>query len=416
MRSPGATRWWATATVLLGALSVARLALARRAVAEERELAGTPASFGADEVDVLVPIRSGDELLARRLAASVATLPSARVHLLVDDDDRDGCRVAAAIAAGGADADDDLAAAPAVEPRVTADVRVEVFGPPAPGRNPKVDKLAAAVARIEAAGRTRAVLVQLDDDTALPPGGLAGLLRGLDRGGLATAIPVYLEQGTAWSRLVAGFVNGSALTTYLPLARLGPPVSVNGMALAMRARDLAAVGGYDAIAGATCDDYALARAFRRAGLGIVQTAQPVLLATTVAGPGEYARLMRRWLLFAQEVVRRDASIRLVALAGLPAALPLAAVVLAGLSPRPRRALAVAGVVVVASQAGTWWLRRDLWRTTLRAPGAPGDGGPSPRGLAAEVVAALLTPVHLLGTLGSRTVTWRGRRVRVGVGE
>ena len=32
----------------------------------------------ADEVDVLVPIRSGDELLGARLAASVASLPSAR--------------------------------------------------------------------------------------------------------------------------------------------------------------------------------------------------------------------------------------------------------------------------------------------------------------------------------------------------
>lgn len=412
--------------MLLAALSVARLALARRAVAEERELAGTPAPFAADEVDVLVPIRSGDELLGARLAASVASLTSARVHLLVDDDDRDGRRVAAEVAAGGADADD-----------AGADVRVEVFGPPAPGRNPKVDKLAAAVARIEAADGMRAVLVQLDDDTALPPGGLDGLLRGLDRAGLATAVPVYLEQGTVWSRLVAGFVNGSALTTYLPLARLGPPVSVNGMALAMRARDLAAVGGYDAIAGATCDDYALARAFRRAGLGIVQTAQPVLLATTVAGPGEYARLVRRWLLFAQEVVRRDASIRLVALAGLPAVLPLAAVALAALSPRRSRALAIAGCVVVAAQVGTWWLRRDVWRTTRRGAGAsagdvpsdggpaggfpvaggmPADGGPSLRGLATEVVAALLTPVHLLGTLGSRTVTWRGRRVRVGVGE
>lgn len=386
----------ACATGALAVLTALRWELARRVLAERPALMPAPEPFAPGDVDVLIPVRAGDPLLAERLAASVASLGGARVHLLVDDDDAEARAVAAALA--------------------ERSVVVEFFPPPTPGRNPKVEKLAAAVARIESRGDARQVLVQLDDDTSLPPGGLAGLLRGLssgadgsslDRAGLATAIPVYLEQGSVWSRLVAGFVNGSALVTYLPLARLAPPVSVNGMALAMRASDLARVGGYESIWAATCDDYALARAFRRHGLGIAQTAQPVLLATTVTGPGEYLRIMRRWLLFATEVVRRDASVSLLLMAGLPSVLPLGAVVLAALAPRRSRGAAMVAAlgVVVGSHAATRHLRHTFAGLQV-----------SSAGLVYEVAAALLTPLHLLGTLGSRTVTWRGRRVRVGVGE
>lgn len=418
------TRHWArpaaaVATGLLAALSAVRWGLARRALAGV-PAPDRPAAVPASDVDVLVPIRSGDPLLAQRLAESAATLGGTRVHLLVDDDDVAAYAAAVFLAARAADlaGENERGAAsrpgptlPQAQAQAQPQVRVEVFPPPTPGHNPKVEKLAAAVERLSEDHDLRPVLVQLDDDTALPSGGLTGLLRGLDEAALATAIPVYLEQGSVWSRLVAGFVNGSALTTYLPMAQLAPPVSVNGMALAMRTADLTAVGGYAAIVTATCDDYALARAFRRRGLRIAQTAQPALLATTVPGPSEYLRLMRRWLLFAGEVVRRDASPRLLLLVALPSVLPLVALGAAALVPgRRARTTAVASAlgVVVISQAGTWWLRRRWLTGTCAGPGAAG--------LASEVAAALLTPLHLLGTAGPRTVTWRGRRVRVGVGE
>ena len=417
------TRRWAgpaaaVATGLLAGLSGVRWALARRALAQTPAPTAADPAFSASDVDVLVPIRSGDPLLARRLAESAATLGHARVHLLVDDDDAPAYAAAVSLAARSADLAGEAehgGRGDSGAERPLAQVQVEVFPPPSPAHNPKVEKLAAAVERLSEDRDLRPVLVQLDDDTALPPGGLTGLLRGLDDAELATAIPVYLEQGSVWSRLVAGFVNGSALVTYLPMARLAPPVSVNGMALAMRTADLASAGGYAAIARATCDDYALARAFRRRGLRIAQTTQPVLLATTVVGPREYLRIMRRWLLFAGEVVRRDPSPRLLLEAGQPSLLPLAAVVTAALVPgRRARTTALAGALgtVAVAQTGTWWLRRTLWRKHRGA--AP--GGPSARGLALEIAAALLTPVHLLAAIGPRTVTWRGRRVCVGVGE
>ncbi|MDC7122467.1 glycosyltransferase [Cellulomonas fimi] len=394
------------------------------------------------DVTVLVAVRSGDPLLPDVLASSVRTLAPARVVLLVDDDDAAG-RAAATAAAGQA--------------MTTADhahVEVAVCPPPAPGVNPKVHKLALADVRT-------GTVVLLDDDTALPAGGLARLVGALADADLATGVPVYREQGGLWSRLLAAFVNGSALVTYLPLARVGPPVSINGMVVALRRDRLEAVGGFAALATATCDDYALARLFRAHGLRIVQTAQPAIVATTVPSASAYLRIVRRWLLFAGEVVRRDLSVRLLLLVLLPTALPLVAVALAAASGR----LAVVAALVVALAASALVTRALRRRVTAPPPpdatslvhatipavppartrpalddptGAAAreakaadrthDAAASPTssartvgagwlGVLLEPVAAVLAPVQAAAAqVGPRTVTWRGRSVRVGIGS
>ncbi len=375
-----AARLAAVSGALLCAAWAVRLAAARAALrgastgARRTRPGGGPADLS--DVTALIAIRSGDPLLGPVLAESVATLAPAEVLLLVDDDDPVGEQAARAAAAG-------------------ADhVEVVRCPPPAAGHNPKVHKL------VLAQDRARGVVLVLDDDCVLPPGGLARLVAALAEGDLVTAVPVYREQGGLWSRLVAAFVNGSALVTYLPMARFGPPVSVNGMTVLTRRHTLEGVGGF-ARADTTCDDYALARAYRGAGLRIVQTAQPVLLATTVPGPAAYAKLLRRWLLFACEVPRHDLSMRLIALVVAPPALTLAfvaAAVVAG----PWWA-AGAAAVLLGSALGTRALRR--------LAGTPADGA---LGVLLEPVAALLTPLHLLGAVfGPRRVRWRGRAVRIG---
>jgi ceramide glucosyltransferase len=363
-------------TGVLAGLAAVRLVSAARAVAEP------PTEAPVDDVTVLVPVRSGDPLLPATLARSAATLAPARVLLLVDDDDPAGLDAATRATAAG----------PHVE--------VVTCAAPPPGVNPKVHKLAVV------APDAGPVVGLLDDDTVLPPGGLERLAGALAAGAdLVTGVPVYLEQGGLWSRLVAAFVNGSALVTYLPMARTGPPVTVNGMVLLTRQDALRAVGGLAAVVDATCDDYALARAYRARGLRIVQTAQPAELATTVPGPLAYARLMRRWLLFAGEVVRRDPSPRLAVLAGLPSVLPAAAVALACAARSPRAGAATA-VVLLGTAVATRGLRGRL-----------GDGAQGTLGVLLEPVAAVLTPLHAVSAaLGPHSVVWRGRRVRVGVGS
>lgn len=337
-----------------------------------------------DAVNVLIAVRSGDPLLPGLLAESVATLAPATVLLLVDDDDPAG-QSAARAAASGHD-----------------HVEVIECGPPPPGRNPKVHKL------MLAEHRAGPLIALLDDDTVLPPGGLAHLVGVIESGAdLVTGIPVYREQGGLWSRLVAAFVNGSALVTYLPMARFGPPVTINGMVVLTRRAALDQIGGFAAVAEATCDDYALARAYRAHGLAIVQTAQIAELATTVPGPGAYARLMRRWMLFATQVVRHDLSVRLVSVVVLPAVLPLATLALA-LAARSGLATAIVAVALWISALGLRVLRRQA------------GAGPETSGLIGVLlgpVAALVSPVFALAAaLGPQTVVWRGRRVRVGIGS
>lgn len=386
-----------TALVLLAAVTAARVLTARAAL-----LAPTR-SAPVDDVTVLVAVRSGDPLLTDRLTLSVSTLAPARVLLLVDDDDPAGEAAARTAAAG------------------RGRTEVVVFGPPPPGTNPKVHKL------VGAQHLCGPLVGLLDDDTVLPPGGLETLAGALDAAELVTGVPVYLEQGSLWSRLVAAFVNGSALVTYLPMARLGPPVSVNGMVVLTRRSDLESAGGFAAIATATCDDYALALAYRRHGMRIGQVAQPAYLTTTVDGPVAYLRLMRRWMLFAEQVVRRDLSARLVLCVVLPSVLPAVALGLS-LAAGPVHVAATAAVLVLGA-LGTRDLRRlaggrpaagtaSASATPARPPAArkTAHGATGLVGVLLEPVAALLAPVHLLTAFfGSRDVVWRGRRVRVGTG-
>jgi ceramide glucosyltransferase len=372
----------AAALAVTGVLAV--LAAARSTSAARAITAAAPAPVPDDEVagiTVLVPVRSGDPLLPATLARSAASLAPAQVVLLADADDPAGLAAAEAARSAG------------------PHVRVRRCDPPPPGANPKVHKLA------EVAPGAGPVVGLLDDDTVLPHGGLARLAGALACADLVTGIPVYAEQGGLWSRAVAAFVNGSALPTYLPMARTGPPVTVNGMVLLTRQDALRRAGGLAAVVDATCDDYALARLYRQHGLRIVQTAQPAELATTVDGPLAYVRLLRRWLLFGSEVVRRDAGARLVVLVVLPTVLPALAAGL-GLAARSPRALAATGAVLLGTAAATRTLRRRL-----------GSTGTGTVGMLLEPVAALLTPVHAVAALlGPRTVVWRGRRVRVGVGS
>lgn len=361
----------------LAALAAVRTVLARRVIRRPRPPA--PISALAD-VTVLVAVRSGDPLLPARLAEQADALAPAQVRLLVDDDDPVG-RAAAREAARGRD-----------------HVAVVDHPPPPPGTNPKLHKLALAEPDC------REVVVVLDDDTVLPAGGLARLVGGLADADLVTGIPVYLDRGAVPSRLVAAFVNSSALPSYLALAAVAAPVSINGMVLATRRRDLAAIGGLSTLLDATCDDYALALAYRRHGLRIAQLAQPVLLATSVDGPGGYARLLHRWMLFAQQVVQRDLTPGLLGLVIVPAVLPIA-VVGAALAAGPVATVAAVGVLVGQAVA-TRGLRREL-----------GVGPDGVRGLGLELLALMLAPLHAAAAfVGPRHVRWRGRRVRVGVGS
>ena len=340
-------------------------------------------------VTVLQPILSGDPLLAELLAENADGHPDARFRWLVDEDDPLGQQICRHLA------------------ETRAHVEVVLFPPVEPGANPKVFKLARALRRAPdgAEHRTDAqalpdeLIAVLDDDTVLPPGALRAAVAALDRGDLVTGLPCYRSGSTLWSRLVAGFVNGNAAISYLPLARLAPPVTINGMFYLTRRDTLERLGGFAAIERSLCDDLELARLYRRAGGTIVQSTVTHPLATTVPDLTSYLRLQRRWMVFAGRLFAEQPEPRTIGLVALPSLLPLTAAVLAVGDPV---ALAAVGVTVAGKALALAALRRKHLGTTE-----------SPATIAAEIVADLIQPAHAAaGFVRPRRIQWRTRSIRL----
>lgn len=329
-----------------------------------------------DGLTILQPILGGDPALRGCLQENVRNTPGARFLWLVDEDDAAG----AAAVAGLADGE-----------------RVEVLVGPAPrdGENPKVGKLALALPLV----RTRYVAV-LDDDTVLPPGGARRAVAALAHADLATGLPLYAEGGTIWSRLVVGFVNGSALLTYPVAAHLKAGRTINGMFYVTPTETLRALGGLGAIRGALTDDYALARLYLDAGRTIRQTAVLHPITTTVTDGAHYARLMRRWMIFGLRYTRENATGFTLGLVALPTLLP-PLLLLGGTVAGP-----ATGALVLLALAGKAAANAGLRRRASGRRTRPSDA-------AFEVLADLLTPFHLLAALvaGGR-FTWRTREIRM----
>ncbi len=341
-------------TLWLGALYVvlvaARLALVRR-----------DAHGSAASATIVQPILSGDPLLESALAANLRAHPEAVFLWLIDDDDIEAQRIAERLS-------------PFHEK-----LRV-VSGPgPRDGENPKLAKLERALELVETER-----LIVLDDDTYLPPHSQ------LPDVPLATGLPVF-----------SGFVNGNALLTYLPASRLGLQRTINGMIYAVDTAQLRALGGFAAAGHELTDDYAVARLYLRKGLAITQTAAPAHVAMTIASFGHYARVMRRWMIFASHYLRGNISPATVFWIVLPGLVPLAGLMAA----------------IFESYAGAWLAllfvkalvnRAALWRITGVAS--------TPADLCFEVAADLTTPLwSALALIRPTRLQWRTRKIELAGG-
>jgi len=360
-------------------LSAVRIALAASTLRRSEVVAASD-EFGPEPITVLQTVRSGDPQLAGVLAENLANHPRARFLWLVDADDPAARQITA-----------DLSAA-----QGNAEV---ILTPPLPaGFNPKVFKLALAQ---ELCGEFVAVL---DDDTVLPAGALDRARRELRRGDLVTGLPMYRPGRGFYGRLVAAFVNGSALVTYLPVLRFGPPVTINGMFYLTRLNVLESLGGFAAFQNRLCDDYEIAKLYRHGGRRIVQSTIIHPLCTTVPGLRAYARLMRRWMFCAGQLFREELPLAALVLVVLPSLLPLALVVTALAGGQPILLAAVIAAMVVKASAMAV-LRRRVAGTA--------EG---PREVLLEVLADLLVPLNT-GTALVRpgSVQWRDRRIEVRAG-
>lgn len=362
-------------TAYLGIVAM-RAALAVRVAHAQ---APAPPHRGAG-VDVAQAILSGDPRLADVLADTVRALPDARFLWLVDE--------------GDAAAQATCAALKTAHPAAEIDV---IVTPPAPDRtNPKLWKLEAA-RRVSSAP----VLLVLDDDTRMSAPTLGALMRALETHDLATSLPVY-RPGSDWpSQLLAQFVANNAAVTYLSLQPWIAPVTINGMAYAIRRATLDAMGGFAPLFAHLTDDLAVATRVRAGGGALAQVAATHEVETTVRDLGHYRQLMHRWTLFALLLLRTQ-PIRVQALVtlvlGVPPVLLMLQVLRAWLVPSPV-AWVVLGVVLT--------IRSIVIVSLHRAVGTPGL-----HRAGASIASELWQPLHLVHALVSPVIVWRTRRYRV----
>ncbi len=351
--------------------------LARQVARNEPKL---PPSDGAG-VAIAQPILSGDPRLGEVLGDNLRELPAARFLWLVDLDDLEAQRIC-----------NDLATR---NPRTK--IETSLHAQPPEGTNPKLWKLEAA----RAAGIAEPVFLVLDDDTRMPGPTLAALLQALETHPLATSLPGYLDDGRFPSRLLAQFVDNNAALTYLPLLPFLPPLTINGMAYALRVKKLNEIGGFAGMLGALTDDLAVAEAVLCRGDTIFQSARPHWVQTTVRDGKHYFQLMHRWFLFALLLLRKQ-PLQIRATIGLLHALPplllLALVITSALVP------STAGVaVLIATLAlrglGLASLQRAIYGRVLEAP-------------LSSLISELLQPFHLLHAVFLRRIVWRTRRYKV----
>ena len=200
---------------------------------------------------------------------------------------------------------------------------------------------------------------------------------------------------------MAGFVNGSALITYLPLLAAGPPITINGMFYLTTQPALARAGGFDSIEEFVCDDYELALRYRRTGQRLVQAALVHQVRTTVPDFLAYRRLMRRWMVFTMRLLRAELNLPILVLLVAPVLLPLVTLLAAAVGGSWELAAAVL-VAVAAKAAGMAALRHRLLGTTE-----------SVATLGWEVLADLLQPLHAVGSLlWPGRIVWRGKAMRL----
>lgn len=313
---------------------------------------------------VLQPVLGGDPFLAEALRRNLEEV-DARFFWLVDDDDAEAQRVTEALK----------------NERVTI-----IRCPPVTGdANPKTVKLHRALPLVE----TEYVAV-LDDDTVLTPEHLGRARFALQSCTLYTGLPHYLPGANVWSSLVTHFVNNNSVLTYLPLLPLIGPLTINGMFYVMRTDSLRAMGGFAPLVDKLCDDYALATLVKRNGGTIRQGITEQYLRTTVDGPAHYVRLMHRWFVFANTLVRdQTLGVQLLLFVAL------------GLPPL----LLWIGFGTLSYALPLALLGRHLMLRTL-----PGQTGLS---VLPSIVAELLQPLHWLHASLQHTLRWRTRRIALG---
>lgn len=353
-------------------------ALAAMAWAQRRQLRVAAPPLGDDPpaVSVLKPLKGLDPGLADNLESFFRLdYPRYEVILGVADGDDPAVAVARRVAA----------AHPHVPSRVVVDPRRVGF-------NPKVNNLANLAAHAR-----HAVLLVSDSNVRVAPGNLGDLVAHLLEPGVGlVSSPIRGPRGASLGAALEGLqLNTFVMGGVAAMANLVGGVCVVGKSMLLRRETLAAIGGFEHLAGFLAEDQVCGQEVVRLGRRTVVSGRPI---DNVLGPLSVREFLARHLRWAR--IRRR-----VAPAGFAAELLLSPTFVAALALLADPSAATLALLAVAAAT----------RATLDAAAERAAGTRRP--LAAYLLLSPLKDVLVGGAwvvpFLDPTVTWRGHRFRVG---
>jgi ceramide glucosyltransferase len=333
-----------------------------------------------DRLTIMQPILSGDPALKEMLQRNVNEHPEASFLWLLDEQDSEGQRVVQEV----------------VDAHDSPNIKV-VLCPPCPeGINPKLFKFYQARKQIE-----RDFVIVLDDDTFLPMETCRALIDGLQHYGLVTGLPCYMPGSSLPSRLLAQFVNSNAAMTYLPLAPIMEPITINGMCYALKRDTLIRLDYFGPLLGHLTDDLAVARSLLIMGENILQIPRHQLIQTNLSSISAYMRQMHRWFFFALLLLRSERPTMkalILLLQGIHPFLLLCLIVSTALMPTMIH-LSILGIVIALRSAAILVLQIITTGSSRHSP-------------LLSLLSEILQPIHLMHAAISNRIRWRTRHYRV----
>jgi ceramide glucosyltransferase len=255
------------------------------------------------------------------------------------------------------------------------------------GSNPKVSNLINMSGRI-----SHDIVVLADSDIRVRPDYLSRVVAGLHRQGGAVTCPYYgIATGNVWSRLARLTIDGQFLPGVLVGARFGLARPCLGSTIALRRPQLAAIGGFAAVADCLADDYEL-------GALLAQHGQPMsvlpLAVGHVCGESSFRQLWRHELRWALTIRTIDPWSYAGWIVTHSFALSLIAWGIAGGWAAPAMAVAALGcraALIATIERGYGLPRHPYWLIPARD---------------------LLSFAVFIAGFVARDVSWRGQRLRL----
>lgn len=327
----------------------------------------------SDAVTLLKPLHGAEPLLAANLASFLTQNHDGPIQLLC-----------------GVQRSDDPAIS-VIESLKSAHAAIDlVIDPTSHGANAKVSNLINMMAKA-----AHPTIILSDSDMAVAPDYLPRLLAALDQPGTGAVTCLYRGRGDAgfWSRLGAAGLSYQFLPGAVFGVALGLAKPCMGSTIALRREALDRIGGFERFADVLADDYAIGAAINTLGLKVTV---PSMLITHGSAERSFAELWHHELRWSATVRGVVPGAFVGSVIGMPFPLALLGALLA-----PNHAIGALIVALALLARAAMALAVDRQAGARTAP------------LWLLPMRDCLTLAIFVATFFTRSVDWRGQRLRMG---